>query len=78
MISKIRSDTLLTLWEGSGPLTWSQRTSGPPHSGKCGREASSEPVEKKGGRKILVATKTHILRVACFFKAKKRSVVWFD
>lgn len=36
---------VLTLWEGWGLLTWSQRTWGPPRFGKCGEEASSEPGE---------------------------------
>lgn len=45
---------LLTLWEGWGLLTWSQRTWGPPHFGKCGKEASSEPAVERGGIHVLV------------------------
>lgn len=49
---------LLTLWEGWGRLTWSQRTWGPPRFGKCGKEASSEPAVEKGGTQVVVTTAT--------------------
>lgn len=49
---------LLTLWEGWGLLTWSQRTWGPPRFGKYGKEASSEPVVEKGGIHVLVTIAT--------------------
>lgn len=49
---------LLTLWEGWGLLTWSQRTWGPPRFGKYGKEASLGPVVEKGGTHVLVTIAT--------------------
>lgn len=42
---------ILTLWEGLDPLTLFQRTEEPPHFGKCGRGASSEPAVEKRSEK---------------------------